>query len=525
VKLRKAPVVDYVSVKSRRPRKGSRILLRGLLAAGILTLAVGVFSLVAANVGTGSAPTTGLPIPEPSDHEPSEHIVQPLTLPAQSKGSSTKQSSASSDLSALETETAQSATVAADTDRPEAPEPPTPLTTAAGMAQPTENEATTAATDTLQVAAEDFTGPDWMETKIKRGDTLASIFSGFGLSPAIVHKVVNSSPEAQSLSRIRPGQTLRLKVDDGDTLMHVIHETSRTSGLRLDRVDDGGYRAEQYEHPVEKRVQFATANIDESLYLAAQQAGMSDRLTMNVAEIFGWDVDFALDIRPGDSFSVLYEEEFLNGEKLRDGAILAAEFINQGRRFGAIRYTDDEGYSEYFTPEGYSMRKAFLKTPVKFARVSSGFTRKRWHPVLKKWRAHKGVDYAAQTGTPIRATGDGKLTFVGRKGGYGKVVFIQHGGKYTTVYAHMSRFAKGMKSGTRVRQGQVIGYVGKTGYATGPHLHYEFRVNGAHKDPLRVKLPKSDPIADRHRTSFMQVAETRTNQLKTYQATRVALTD
>jgi murein DD-endopeptidase MepM/ murein hydrolase activator NlpD len=410
-------------------------------------------------------------------------------------------------------------------DRPEAPETSAPLATRTSMTLPAVEQAPNAPNETLHVTAEDFTGPDWLETKIKRGDTLASIFSGFGLSPAIVHKVVNSSQEAQSLSRIRPGQTLRLKVGDDNTLICVVHETSRTSGLRLARLDDGSYRAEQYEHPVDKRIQFATATIEESLYLAAQRAGMSDRLTMNVAEIFGWDVDFALDIRPGDSFSVLYEEEFLNGEKLRDGAILAAEFNNQGRRFGAIRYTDDEGYSEYFTPEGYSMRKAFLKTPVKFARVSSGFTRKRWHPVLKKWRAHKGVDYAAQTGTPIRATGDGKLTFVGRKGGYGKVVFIQHGGKYTTVYAHMSRFAKGMKSGTRVRQGQVIGYVGKTGYATGPHLHYEFRVNGAHKDPLKVKLPKSDPIADRHRTSFMQVAETRTNQLKTYQATQVALTD
>jgi murein DD-endopeptidase MepM/ murein hydrolase activator NlpD len=475
---------------------------------------VGVFSLITVQVGATSSRTN-----ETAGLDGFESETVPLALPdprpSPRPSEPTSGTHGLSELAALEAES-----------RPTVPVE-SPTVTAMALSTPLEAppaEPLDESADRVSDSGdEDYSGPGWSTVEIKRGDTLASLFSRQGLSPAIVHKVVHSSPEARSLGRIRPGQSLRLKIDDTGTLICVVHEVSRVSGLRLDRSEDGGYEAESYDRPVEKRVQFATATIDESLYLAAHGAGMSDRLTMNLAEIFGWDVDFALDIRPGDAFSVLYEEEFLDGEKLRDGAILAAEFVNQGTHYEAIRFTDDEGYSEYYTPEGYSMRKAFLKTPVKFGRVSSRFTRKRWHPILKRWRAHKGVDYAAPTGTPIRASGDGRLTYAGRKGGYGKVVFIQHGGKYTTVYAHMSRFAKGMKSGKRVRQGQVIGYVGKTGYATGPHLHYEFRVNGGHRDPLRVKLPKANPIADRHRESFLRVAETRTNQLRTYQTTQVAL--
>ena len=182
--------------------------------------------------------------------------------------------------------------------------------------------------------------------------------------------------------------------------------------------------------------------------------------------------------------------------------IVAVEFTNQGREIRAVRYSDPKGETDYYSPDGRSMRKAFLRTPVKFSRISSGFTKRRWHPVLNRARAHKGVDYAAPIGTAVKATGNGKVQFVGRKGGYGKTIILQHGGSYTTLYAHLSRYARGLRSGKRVRQGQVIGYVGKTGLASGPHLHYEFRVKGSHRDPLRVRLPKAMPIAESYREDF-----------------------
>ena len=238
------------------------------------------------------------------------------------------------------------------------------------------------------------------------------------------------------------------------------------------------------------------------MFLAGTNAGMEQSLIMEVASIFGWDIDFALDIRSNDRFSVLYEEHFLNGEKLRNGPILAAEFTNQGKTFKAVRYTDSKGSSNYFTPEGNSMRKAFLRTPVDFARISSHFNLKRKHPVLNRIRAHKGTDYAAPTGTPIKAAGDGKVTWAGTKGGYGRTVMIQHGQSYKTLYAHMRRYGKGIRSGVRVKQGQIIGYVGSSGLATGPHLHYEFYVNGAVRNPVRVSLPKAKAIPKKELANF-----------------------
>ncbi|MET0094196.1 MAG: peptidoglycan DD-metalloendopeptidase family protein, partial [Sedimenticola sp.] len=242
----------------------------------------------------------------------------------------------------------------------------------------------------------------------------------------------------------------------------------------------------------------------DSLYQSAQRAGLDDSLIMELANIFGWDIDFALEIRSGDTFSLIYEEKYLDGDKYRNGAILAAEFINQGRVVRAVRYEDEHGDGSYFSPDGKSMRKAFLRAPVDFRRISSRFTRERYHPVLGKKRPHRGVDYAASTGTPIKAAGDGKVIYRGRKGGYGRTIIIQHGQKYTTLYAHMSKYRGKVKNGSRVRQGQVIGYVGKSGLATGPHLHYEFRVNGVHRNPLTVKLPAAEPIAKKYRADFKQ---------------------
>jgi len=221
-----------------------------------------------------------------------------------------------------------------------------------------------------------------------------------------------------------------------------------------------------------------------------------------MADIFGYDIDFAQDLREGDRFAVVYEEIWRDGEKLRDGDILAASFNNQGRDHTALRFQRGDGSVEYFGGDGRSLRKAFLRTPVEFTRISSGFSVARMHPILGTMRAHRGVDYAAPSGTPIRASGDGRITARGWQSGYGNVVQIDHGNHVSTVYGHMSRFGTGIANGTRVRQGQVIGYVGMTGLATGPHLHYEFRVNGAHRDPLRFVMPPAPPLSGTELAQF-----------------------
>jgi murein DD-endopeptidase MepM/ murein hydrolase activator NlpD len=244
---------------------------------------------------------------------------------------------------------------------------------------------------------------------------------------------------------------------------------------------------------------------------------------MELAAIFGWDVDFALDIRAGDRFGLIQEELYAeDGSKLADGAILAASFTNQGKSFHAVRFTDPSGYASYFTPDGFSMRKAFLRSPVDFRRISSRFRGSRYHPVLGVKRPHKGVDYAAATGTPVKAAGDGKVVHLARKGGYGKTVILQHGGRYRTLYAHLSKYARGLKNGQRVRQGQTIGHVGATGLATGPHLHYEFLVDGVHRNPLTVDLPKADPIDPKLLPDFRTAAAPLLAQLATHEQTLVA---
>jgi murein DD-endopeptidase MepM/ murein hydrolase activator NlpD len=321
----------------------------------------------------------------------------------------------------------------------------------------------------------------------------------------VLHGIVNSSDEAKGLASIRHGQLLRLRLSEGSDLEALELERSRVETLRI-RIDDDTFSAERVHKDVDVRIATAAGLIESSLFVDGQKAGLSDNIIMELANIFGWEIDFALEIRAGDRFRLVYEQHFLDGEKLRDGPILAAEFVNRGETFRAIRYENRDGDVAYYDDEGRSKRRAFLRTPIKFGRISSGFNPKRWHPVLKKWRSHKGVDYAAPTGTPILASGDGRVTFRGTKGGYGNTVILQHAGKYTTLYAHMSKFARRVQNGSRVKQGQVIGYVGKSGLATGPHLHYEFRVDGVHKDPLRVKLPKSLALPETEIQDFKTVA-------------------
>lgn len=361
----------------------------------------------------------------------------------------------------------------------------------------------------------------WQTHTVKKGESLARIFKQQKLSPQILHRIMTSGTAAAILRRLQPGQQLEFHLGEDNELQELVYHLNRTRSLLVKKIDTD-YSAHINEQATELRTTFASATIKNSLFMAGHNAGLSDTLIMQLAAIYAWDIDFALDIRAGDQFNVLYQEQFLNGEKLGDGDIVAAEFINQGHSYKAIRFTDSEGRSDYYTPEGLSMRKAFLRTPVDFRRISSRFG-ERHHPILNTMRMHKGVDYAAARGTPIKAAGDGKIIFRGRKGGYGRTIIIQHGGRYSTLYAHMSRYRKHIRGGSRVRQGQVIGYVGSSGRATGPHLHYEFRVNGVHRNPLTVKLPNAAPIKAKFKAAFIQRAHSLQAQLQMHTETRVAL--
>ncbi|MGR8921263.1 MAG: OapA family protein [Gammaproteobacteria bacterium] len=338
------------------------------------------------------------------------------------------------------------------------------------------------------------------------GDNLSLIFSRLKLSKSDLHTIVQLDRDKARLRRLRPGQLLRVRADES-RIESLVLELDELNSFRVERTADGSFALSTETVEPEVREASTAAVITRSLFLDAQQAGLDDATIMRLTDIFGWDIDFALDIREGDRFSAIYEEIYKDGEMIKQGRILAAEFINRGRRLRAVWFTNESGESAYYSDEGHAMRKAFLRTPVNFTRISSRFNLRRKHPVLNTIRAHRGVDYAAPLGTPVRSTANGKIRSVGRNGGYGRVVEIQHGKSYRTLYAHLSRFAKGLKRGSSVRQGQVIGYVGKSGLATGPHLHYEFRVNGHHRNPLTVDLPKAQPIDGRYLDEFKRHAQ------------------
>jgi murein DD-endopeptidase MepM/ murein hydrolase activator NlpD len=337
---------------------------------------------------------------------------------------------------------------------------------------------------------------------VGRGDSLYSIFKSNGFPLSDLATIVKSGDEARQLTRLVPGQRVEFHLASDNSISKLVHYLDETRSLHVKR-NGIGYDSKLVDIPLDRHMATATGTIDESLFVAGQRAGLSNKIIMQLVEIFGWDVDFALDIRKGDQFAVIYEELYKNGKKLKDGNILVAMFTNQGKSTRIVRYEYPDGHSAYFTPEGVSIRKAFLRSPVNYTRISSRFSLKRKHPKLHKFRAHRGVDYAASRGTPIKASGDGKVDFIGYKGGYGKTIVLRHGAVYTTLYAHMSRFARGLRRGQRVSQGQTIGYIGSTGLATGPHLHYEFRVRGVHRNPLRVKLPTAAPIEKEFKQDFI----------------------
>jgi murein DD-endopeptidase MepM/ murein hydrolase activator NlpD len=264
---------------------------------------------------------------------------------------------------------------------------------------------------------------------------------------------------------------------------------------------------------VETRLAYRTGTIERSLFEESQDLELSDPLIAKLVEIFSWDIDFALEAREGDSFVAIYEERYWFGRKISDGPIVAAEFLSQGRVYRAIGFRDKDGKMDYFTPEGKKLRRTFLRTPVQFSSISSRFSNSRYHPILKTWKAHNGVDYSASVGTPVRATASGRIFSIGWNGGYGNTVVIKHDKTYSTLYAHLSRYQRNLRAGDYVEQGDVIGFVGQTGLATGPHLHYEFQVNGEHRNPLTFKFPDGDSLAPTLREEFMRSARTWTTRL------------
>ena len=341
---------------------------------------------------------------------------------------------------------------------------------------------------------------DWKTHTVKRGDTLGRIFRRNGLDVTIALRLAKH-PEGKILRKLKPGRPLRFGYDKEGDFRAINYDLGNREWLRIDLADTD-FEVARIPADLDVEHRLAGGTIRSSLFGAAAQAGLSDKLVLKLAEIFGWDIDFALDLRDGDQFVVAYEELYEDGKQVGSGDILAATFVNQDTVYRAFRHIDEHGNASYYDQAGGSMRGTFLRTPMRVSRVTSGFTKRRYHPVLKKWRAHKGVDYGAPRGTPVLSTADGRVKFVGRKGGYGKTIVLHHGGRFSTLYAHLSSYKKGIRSGGRVSQGQVIGFVGSTGLATGPHLHYEFRINGVHRNPLTYKTPRATALAERYREAF-----------------------
>ncbi|MDG2420287.1 MAG: peptidoglycan DD-metalloendopeptidase family protein [Gammaproteobacteria bacterium] len=361
----------------------------------------------------------------------------------------------------------------------------------------------------------------WQNFEIKSGDNLSNIFAKVGLSDQDLFRVLNSNKEAEILNNIYPGYQLDFLIPNEGRLEQLRVLKSPLEGYLFTR-ENNNFKVEEIERAAQLRPAFKVGEITDSLFMAGQRAKIPAAHLMEMANIFGGVIDFILDPRVGDQFSILYDEQYLDGEFIGNGEILATTFINQDKTFTAVRYVNQLGEVGYYSPDGESMRKAFLRNPLDVFRISSNFNPRRRHPILNTIRAHKGTDYAAPTGTPIRATSDGRITRASRYGSFGNLVIIQHAGSFETKYAHLSRFGRGISRGDRVQQGDIIGYVGATGGATGPHLHYEFLVNGVHQNPRTIldKLPKAESIALNEMDRFKNQTEKLLKQFKEYNDSR-----
>lgn len=360
---------------------------------------------------------------------------------------------------------------------------------------PISNNQTESKKETAQQAWKEHT------VKIGKNDSLSTALDKVNISAATTY-TLGKLKNSNLITNLHVGDELKIWVDKDDQLQKILYPKSKTLSYEVVKTDTG-FQINEKQSKVEIRTETAFATIDGAFYIAAEKAGLSAKSIMNIADMFAWDIDFVRELRKGDTLKVIYETRYLNGEYLGDGDVLAAQITTDGGnvKHNAFILRDKKGVIGFYDEKGSNLKKAFLRAPVDYVRITSKFNPKRFHPVLKKWRSHRGVDYGGPKNTPIRVTGNGKIVYRGWGNGYGNYIKVQHAGKYMTVYGHLNKFGK-YKKGQYVQQGAVIGYMGKTGLATGVHLHYEFRINGKHVDPLKVKFPAAGPIDAKYKDKF-----------------------
>jgi murein DD-endopeptidase MepM/ murein hydrolase activator NlpD len=364
----------------------------------------------------------------------------------------------------------------------------------------------------------------WRQERIQSGDTIATLLSRLEVNNQEAVNFLRDARDMKAMHQLVPGKTIHVQTTAAGELLLLRYFPGGSEQLVMEKNGDV-FKPSARPAKLETHIQMKSGVINSSLFAAVDSAGVPESVATQIVDILASEIDFHRDLRKGDRFTVVYDSLYGNGEPARAGRVLAVEFVNQGTPYRALYFQVENGESGYYTPDGKSLKKAFLRSPLEFSRISSGFSSGRFHPILKTWRAHKGIDYAAPTGTGVKAAADGTVAFAGWQGGYGNVIILQHQGSYSTVYGHLSAFAKGLRKGQHVRQGDIIGRVGATGMATGPHLHYEFRFKDVQRDPLKVAMPTANPIAPKHMASFYEYTKSSMARLDMLRGTSLAFLD
>jgi murein DD-endopeptidase MepM/ murein hydrolase activator NlpD len=364
----------------------------------------------------------------------------------------------------------------------------------------------------------------WRQERIQRGDTIASLLSRLEVNNKDIISFLRDARNVKTMHQLVPGKVIHVQTNAMGELLWLRYFPGGNEQLTMEK-SAAAFKVSEQPAQLETQVQMKSGVINSSLFAAVDSAGVPESIALQIVDILASDIDFHRDLRKGDRFTVVYDSLYSNGEPARPGRVLAVEFVNQGTPHRALYFQADNGESGYYAPDGKNLRKAFLRSPLEFSRISSGFSSARFHPILKTWRAHSGIDYVAPTGTRVKAAADGVVAFAGWQGGYGNVVILQHHGTYSTVYGHLSAFAKGLRKGQRVSQGDVVGHVGATGMATGPHLHYEFRLNGVQRDPLKVAMPAAHPVSAGHMPAFYEHTKPLMARLDMLRGTSLAFLD